>query len=290
MTGGAGDHARLVIPPPRPVWEPLVERALVEDLGLAGDLTTQAIVDPEQEGTARFVARESGSIAGSAFLGFIFGRLDERLRVDVSKADGRRVEPGDMIAAVDGSAAAILIGERTALNLLCHLSGIASATAKFVEAVRGTRAQIVCTRKTTPGLRALEKYAVRCGGGANHRFALDDAVLVKDNHIAWAGGVDEAVTRVRANVGHMVKVELEVDSLEQLELGLEMGVDAFLLDNMQLDELRQAVAMCSGRAATEASGGIDLTTVADVAATGVDMISVGWLTHSSPSLDIGLDV
>jgi nicotinate-nucleotide pyrophosphorylase (carboxylating) len=204
--------------------------------------------------------------------------------------DGSPVRPGDIIAEITGPSRGLLTGERTALNFLGHLSGIATVTASLVEAVRGTKASIACTRKTTPGLRALEKYAVRAGGGMNHRFALNDAVLIKDNHVAIAGGVAEAIRRARAGVGHMVKIEVEVDTLEQLGEAMREGVDAVLLDNMTPAQLREAVAIVDGRAITEASGSVTLATVAAVAASGVDLISVGWCTHSAPTLDIGLDV
>ena len=194
-----------------------------------------------------------------------------------------------MIAIIDGPARGLLTAERTALNFLCHLSGVATATATLVKAVAGTRAQIVDTRKTTPGLRALEKYAVRAGGGGNHRFGLDDAMLIKDNHIALAGGIRTAIERAKANAGHMVKIEVEVDTLSQLEEALALGVDAVLLDNMTTEQLGQAVQMARGKAITEASGRITAATAAAIAATGVDLISVGWITHSSAALDIGLD-
>lgn len=209
--------------------------------------------------------------------------------MEIIRGDGGAVEPGDVIATISGPARALLTGERVALNFLCHLSGVASATASLVAAVKGTRAQIVCTRKTTPGLRALEKYAVRAGGGGNHRFGLDDAVLIKDNHIAIAGGIKPAITSARAHAGHLVKIEVEVDTLAQLEEALALGVDAVLLDNMTSPELARAVAMTGGRAITEASGRITVETAAAIAAAGVDLISVGWITHSAAALDIGLD-
>jgi nicotinate-nucleotide pyrophosphorylase (carboxylating) len=199
------------------------------------------------------------------------------------------VAPGDVIAAIEGPARGLLTGERTALNFLCHLSGVATATASLVSAAQGTKARIVCTRKTTPGLRTLEKYAVRAGGGSNHRFGLDDAILIKDNHIALAGDVRTAIERAKAHAGHLVKIEVEVDTLSQLEQALAIGVDAVLLDNMTVEELREAVAMTGGRAITEASGRITVETARAIAATGVDLISAGWLTHSAAALDIGLD-
>ena len=211
------------------------------------------------------------------------------MKIRRERPDGSMVAAGDVIATVHGPARALLTAERTALNFLCHLSGIATATSAVVQAVRGHKAQIVCTRKTTPGLRALEKYAVRAGGGANHRFGLDDAVLIKDNHIAIAGDIRTAIARARAGAGHMGRIEVEVDSLEQLEAVLAEGVDAVLLDNMSVGQLKQAVAMVGGRALTEASGRVTPQTAPAIAATGVDLISIGWLTHSAPILDIGLD-
>jgi len=215
--------------------------------------------------------------------------IDTAIDFLTERPDGSAVLPGDTIATLRGPARGVLTAERTALNFLCHLSGIATVTATLVTAVRGNRAQIVCTRKTTPGLRAVEKYAVRAGGGGNHRFGLDDAMLIKDNHVAIAGGIRPAVERARAAVGHLVKIELEVDTLEQLAEAMELGVDAVLLDNMALPMLAQGVALVAGRAITEASGRISPDTAAAIAATGVDLISVGWLTHSAAVLDIGLD-
>lgn len=203
--------------------------------------------------------------------------------------DGAEVKPGDVIATIEGLSRALLTGERTALNFLGHLSGIASVTDNIVTAVSGTKASVACTRKTTPGLRALEKYAVRIGGGMNHRFGLHDAVLIKDNHVAIAGDMLEAIRRARATVGHMVKIEVEVDTFDQLQEAMEIGVDAVLLDNMTPAQLRQAVDFVAGRAITEASGNINPTTAAEIAASGVDLLSVGWLTHSTQVLDIGLD-
>jgi len=276
-------------PLPRVILEPLVRAGLIEDLGLAGDLTTNAIVPAEAETRARLVARRAGVVAGLDLAKLTFELIDPSLAFSVGKADGTKVAAGETIAEVAGKAPAILIGERVALNFLCHLSGIASATAHFVAAVAGTKAQIVCTRKTTPGLRAVEKYAVRAGGGHNHRFGLDDAVLIKDNHIAIAGGVVEALRRARQGVGHLVKIEIEVDTLDQLRAALDQHPDAVLLDNMNPAQLAEAVKIVGGRAITEASGGVSLENVAAIAASGVDLISIGWLTHSAPVLDIGLD-
>ncbi|MDQ0467546.1 carboxylating nicotinate-nucleotide diphosphorylase [Labrys wisconsinensis] len=269
--------------------EPLVRAALLEDLGRAGDLTTDAIVPAGHRATTVLAARQPGVVAGLDLAALAFRLIDPAITVTVERPDGAEVSPGTMIAVAEGPARGLLTAERTALNFLCRLSGVATATAGLVAAVRGHKAQIVCTRKTTPGLRGIEKYAVRAGGGGNHRFGLDDAVLIKDNHVAIAGGIRPAVERARAGVGHMVKIELEVDTLAQLEEALGLGVDAVLLDNMTPDELRQAVAMVGGRAVTEASGRVTPATAPAIAAAGVDLISVGWLTHSAPVLDIGLD-
>jgi len=278
-----------VNPLPAIMIEPLVRAALLEDLGRAGDLTSDAIAPADLVTTAALVARQAGVVAGLDLVALAFRLLDQSIEIDRERGDGDEVAPGDTIAVIRGSARAILSAERTALNFLCRLSGIASATAALVAAVRGEKARIVCTRKTTPLLRAIEKYAVRAGGGANHRFGLDDAVLIKDNHVAIAGGVRPAIESARAGVGHLVKIEVEVDTLAQLEEALATGVDAVLLDNMSLEQLREAVAMVAGRIVTEASGGVTPETVRAIAATGVDLISVGWLTHSAPALDIGLD-
>jgi nicotinate-nucleotide pyrophosphorylase (carboxylating) len=274
---------------PTLVIEPLVRATLLEDLGRAGDITTDAIVPTQAHAETGLVARQAGVVAGLDLALLAFKLIDPAIVASVQRPDGARLAPGDVIATVVGPTRGILTAERVALNFLCHLSGIATATAAIVEAVRGHRARITCTRKTTPGLRAVQKYAVRVGGGANHRFGLDDAVLIKDNHIAAAGGIRPAVERVRASVGHLVKVEVEVDTLVQLEEALAVGVHAVLLDNMQPEELRRAVAMVDGRAITEASGGVTPTTAPSIAATGIDLISIGWLTHSVTALDIGLD-
>lgn len=280
------------------VVEPVVRAALLEDLGRAGDITTDAVTaaNPDApDATVALVAREAGVVAGLDCARLAWTLLDPRVRLDVTAPDGTRVRPGDTIATVTGPARALLTGERVALNLLCHLCGIATATAQIADAIADTATHVVCTRKTTPGLRALEKYAVRAGGGRNHRFGLDDAVLVKDNHIAVAGGLTAAVRAVRAHTGHMVAVEVEVDTLDQLRELLALQddprtrVDAVLLDNMTPEQLREAVALVDGRLATEASGRVDATTAPVIAATGVDMISVGRLTHSAAVLDIGLD-
>jgi nicotinate-nucleotide pyrophosphorylase (carboxylating) len=271
------------------IYEPILRRALDEDLGGAGDLTTSAIIPADVTSSGRLVSRQPGTIAGLEVAGRVFSLVDPRIEFRPELADGDTVEAGSVLATVAGPAAGILTAERTALNFLGHLSGIATATAAIVASVRPHRARVADTRKTTPGLRALEKYAVRAGGGVNHRFGLDDAVLVKDNHVAVAGSVAEAVARVRLSVGHLVKVEVEVDTLDQLHEALNEGVDAVLLDNMSLDDLRAAVALVDGRALTEASGGITPETAPLIAATGVDVLSAGYLTHSASSLDVGLD-
>jgi nicotinate-nucleotide pyrophosphorylase (carboxylating) len=235
------------------------------------------------------VARQPGIVAGLDLAKLAFRITNPEIEMMVMQPDGSEVEEGQVIASVTGPARGILTAERTALNFLCHLSGIATATASFVAAVRGYKTRIVCTRKTTPGLRAIEKYAVRAGGSSNHRFGLDDAILIKDNHVAIAGGIRPAMERARAGVGHLVKIEVEVDTLAQLEEVLALGPDAVLLDNMSVEDLRKAVEMVAGQAVTEASGRITAETAPAIAAAGVDIISIGWLTHSAPILDIGLD-
>jgi nicotinate-nucleotide pyrophosphorylase (carboxylating) len=276
---------------PLPVlYRPLLRRALREDLGGAGDITSDAIVPRGLEAAARVVARKPGRIAGLEICLEVFPLLDRRCRVELAAADGSDARAGQILATVRGPARALLAGERTALNLLGRLCGVATATRDLVALVEPYRARVVCTRKTTPGLRLLEKFAVRAGGGANHRFGLDDAVLIKDNHRVIAGGVREALARVRARAGHMVKVEVEVDTLEQLEDALALGADAVLLDNMAVDVLAEAVRRVGGRMITEASGGITPERAREVAATGVDLLSVGWITHSAPQLDVALDL
>ncbi len=280
----------MIVPPlPALMIEPSVRAALLEDLGRAGDLTSDAIVPAGARARTVLRARQPGVVAGLDFALTAFRLIDPAISVDVTRGDGSRLVPGDLIATVSGPARGILTAERTALNFLGHLSGIASATRGVVDAIAGHKAQIVCTRKTLPGLRIAQKYAIRVGGGSNHRFGLDDAVLIKDNHVAIAGGVAEAVARARAGVGHMVKIELEVDTLDQLREALSLRVDAVLLDNMGPEMLAEAVRMVDGRAITEASGGITPATAPAVAASGVDLISIGWLTHSVRVLDIGLD-
>jgi nicotinate-nucleotide pyrophosphorylase (carboxylating) len=273
------------------VIEGAVRRALDEDLGRAGDITTAATIPPGAKARAKLVARKPGTIAGLACAARTFELLDEGVSFRARKRDSDKVEAGALLAEIDGPAAPILSGERVALNFLGHLSGIATLTAAYVEKIGNAKARVCCTRKTTPGLRTLEKYAVRCGGGVNHRYGLDDAVLIKDNHIAVAGGVRQALEKARAAVGHLVKVEIEVDSLAQLKEVLASGkADVVLLDNMDTKMLAEAVKLADGKLKTEASGGVTLETVAAIAATGVDLISSGALTHSAPSLDVALDI
>jgi nicotinate-nucleotide pyrophosphorylase (carboxylating) len=274
---------------PRFLVEQAVDAALAEDLGSVGDITTDAIIPAESQGEASIVARKTGVIAGLDLVEAAFKSLDPETRFRRVVQDASKVEAGGTIATVAGKTRALLIGERTALNFLGRLSGIATLTAAYVAAIQGTRAKIVETRKTTPGLRAFEKYAVRCGGGMNHRFGLYDAVLVKDNHIAAAGGLAGALQKLRARVGHLVRIEIEVDTLDQLEDALNFPIDAVLLDNMDVETLRKAVALVNGRVVTEASGGVTLENVGEIAKTGVDLISVGALTHSARSLDSSLE-
>lgn len=276
--------------PGRLLIEPVVRRGLLEDIGHGGDLTTDALVDPQLRATGAIVARKDGVIAGVEAARLAFELLDPSTEFAVDVPDGSRAFAGQRVAGIRSSARALLTGERTALNILARLCGIASATRLLVDAVGAHRAAIVCTRKTTPGLRVLEKYAVRCGGGANHRFGLDDGVLIKDNHLALAPSIAGAIEAVRRRAGHMVKIEVEVDTLEQLAEVLQTPADAVLLDNMSLEELRQGVDLVDGRMLTEASGTITVERVPAMAATGVDLISSGWITHSAPALDLGLDV
>jgi nicotinate-nucleotide pyrophosphorylase (carboxylating) len=279
------------IPPLLPVlYEDLVRRALLEDLGRAGDVTTDAVVPADRAARGVIVARAAGRIAGLEPALLAFRLLDPGCRADVCLRDGSDAPAGAPVARLEATARALLAAERTALNLLGHLSGIATATRDVVARLRGLETRVAGTRKTTPGLRALEKHAVRAGGGSSHRYGLDDAVLIKDNHVALAGGIAEAVRRARASVAHVVKVEVEVDTLDQLDEALAAGAEAVLLDNMDLRTLREAVNRARGRAVTEASGGIRPENVREVAETGVDLVSLGWLTHSAPALDVALDV
>jgi nicotinate-nucleotide pyrophosphorylase (carboxylating) len=268
-----------------------VTRTLAEDLGRAGDVTSTATIPEDLPARAVVVARKAGVIAGLPLAAAAFRRLAPEIEIAAHARDGAEVAIKTALLTVTGPARAVLAAERAALNLLGHLSGVATATHEFVRRVAGTKTRICCTRKTTPGLRALEKYAVRCGGGFNHRFGLDDAMLIKDNHIAVAGSIRAVLERARACAGHLVKVEIEVDSLDQLREVLDVGIaDAVLLDNMNAAAMRQAVAMVAGRLVIEASGGITLDNIAEIAATGVDYASSGWITHSAPNLDIALDI
>jgi nicotinate-nucleotide pyrophosphorylase (carboxylating) len=290
MTSDIQMRPFMTLPPLLPfIYEPLVRTALLEDLGRAGDITADAIVPADRWASLVLRARQPGVIAGLEVARCALQMISPAIKLIAERPDGSIVASGEVIATVEGPARALLTGERTALNFLCHLSGVATATAMLVDAVRGTRAKIVCTRKTTPGLRALEKYAVRAGGGGNHRFGLDDAILIKYNHIALAGDIRTAIERAKINAGHLVKIEVEVDTLAQLETALTLGVDAVLLDNMGVDDLKKAVAMAAGKVITEASGRITTATAPAIAASGVDLISVGWITHSAAALDIGLD-
>ena len=268
----------------------VVDAALAEDLGQAGDITTRALVPPGTPMTAVIRSREAGCIAGTSVVPLVLSRLPETARATILVPDGRMVRSGETVAELNGAAATILTGERTILNLLGRLSGIATATAAVVRAVEGTGVAIKDTRKTTPGLRLLEKYAVAAGGGVNHRIGLHDAVLIKDNHIGIAGSVAEAVARTRAALGQAVPIQVEVETLAELEEALGARAEAVLLDNMRPEQLRCAVALAAGRCYTEASGGITLANVREIAETGVDAISLGWLTHSAKSLDLGLDL
>ena len=271
--------------------ENAVRAALDEDLGRAGDITTLATIPAGKQATAVFAVRKPGVVCGLPIAEAVFRNIDPSIRFEALVEDGASV-PGNRtpVARVSGDARAILTAERTALNYMCRMSGISTLTAKYVALVAHTNANICCTRKTTPGLRAFEKYAVRCGGAMNHRFGLDDAVLIKDNHIAVCGGIREALRAAKAFVGHLVKVEIEVDTLEQLQEVLDEGADFCLLDNMSTDMMREAVKMSAGRVKLEASGGINIETVKAIAETGVDLISSGALTHSAPILDLGLDI
>ncbi len=278
----------MILPPHR--IEEAVRGALAEDLGRAGDITSAATIPVNAGAKAAITARQPGVIAGMPLAREVFRQMDATIAFDALVEDGATVSAGTVLAYVTGLAQSILTAERTALNFLGHLSGIASVTAAFVDAVRGTGAKITCTRKTTPGLRAFEKYAVRCGGGSNHRFGLDDAVLIKDNHVAIAGGVAPAIKAAKGAVGHLVKVEIEIDSLEQLAEAITVAPDAILLDNMTPDRLSEAVNLVGGRVIVEASGGVTIGNVRAIAETGVDVISSGWITQSAPSLDVALDI
>jgi nicotinate-nucleotide pyrophosphorylase (carboxylating) len=268
-----------------------VTRALAEDFGRAGDVTSVATVPAGLAGRAVVEAREAGVISGLPLVEAAFRKLDAGVKLTAHAHDGDAVAAKTVLMTVEGNARGLLGAERTALNFLGHLSGIGTATAALVRLIAGTKARVCCTRKTTPGLRALQKYAVRCGGGFNHRFGLDDAILIKDNHIAVAGGIGPVLKRARAAAGHLVKIEIEVDTLDQLHEVLDTGLaDVVLLDNMDPAALTEAVGLVAGRLITEASGGITLASAAAIAATGVDYLSSGAITHSSVNLDVGLDI
>lgn len=275
---------------PHLLFEKSVKEALLEDLGRAGDITSEAILNKNIKIEATLVARKCGVLCGTATALTAFQLIDPEIKYDNILIDSALVNSGDIIARINGSATSILAAERVALNFLGHLSGISTLTAEYVSQISHTHAKICDTRKTTPNLRALEKYAVSCGGGVNHRFGLDDAILIKDNHIAVAGGVAAALRAAKQKIGHLVKIEIEVDTLDQLHEALSEGVDVVLLDNMSIPQLAEAVRMINKQALSEASGGISLDTVAAVAETGVNLISVGALTHSAPVLDVGLDI
>ena len=275
--------------PPQGAIDDAIRRALAEDLGDAGDITSVAIIPADRKARAVVAARKPGVIAGAPIATQVFHAIDPNVTVTQRVADGARVAAGDVVLDLAGSARSITIAERVALNFLGHLSGVATATAEIADAIKHTKGRVCCTRKTTPGLRALEKYAVRCGGGLNHRFGLYDAILIKDNHIAAAGGVAPAIRAARQNAGHMVKIEVEVDTLEQLDVALAEKADVVLLDNMDAATLREAVRRVNGRAITEASGSITKATAPALAEAGVDLLSAGWITHSATCLDLGLD-
>jgi nicotinate-nucleotide pyrophosphorylase (carboxylating) len=279
------------IPPlPDVVIEPIVKLALAEDLGVAGDITTDALIDPDSDGSWVMRARKPGVVAGLDSATLAGWLIDPDLAYELHALDGASVKAGDTIMSIEGAARSVLMAERTMLNFVTHLSGIATLTRAFVEAVEGTGATIASTRKTIPGMRALAKRAVRLGGGGSHRYGLDDAILIKDNHIAAAGGVVAALEKARAYAGHLTCIEVEVDSIEQLKQALPLAPHVIMLDNFPLADLKAAVKLAKGKAVLEASGGVTLETVRAIAETGVDIISVGALTHSAPALDVGLDV
>ncbi|MBN3859335.1 MAG: carboxylating nicotinate-nucleotide diphosphorylase [Neisseriaceae bacterium] len=278
-----------LMPLPRVILQPMVENALLEDLGERGDITSLALIDSDVLTELNIIAREAGVICGLELMYLAFKLIDKNIEINYLVNDGDRVEAKTIIATVSGRAQALLTAERTALNFLTLLSGIATQTRSIVDEIQDFPAQITCTRKTIPNLRAIQKYAVRCGGAINHRMNLSDAILIKDNHIAIVGGISEAIRRAKLIAGHNIPIEVEIDNLNQLEKALFEGIQLVLLDNMDYPTMKQAVKMCQGKARTEASGGITLKTVKDVARTGVDFIAIGALTHSFKSLDIGLD-
>ena len=276
-------------PPHAILVEPIVRRTLEEDFGRAGDITSDILIPAETRAKATISARKAGTVAGLVAVDMACRLIDPAIRMTARLPDGSAVAPKGIIAEIEGPARGLLSAERTALNFLGLLSGTATATRAIADCIKHTKARVVCTRKTIPGLRVLQKYAVRCGGGLNHRFGLDDAVLVKDNHIVAAGGVEAAVAALRGRLGHMVKVEVEVTTLDQLETVLRLGIDTVLLDNMDPAMLKRAVALNNGRAALEASGNVTVDKAREIAETGVDYMSSGAVTHSAASLDVGLD-
>ncbi|MEM6413249.1 MAG: carboxylating nicotinate-nucleotide diphosphorylase [Pseudomonadota bacterium] len=290
MTSARPAAPTSLVPLPRQIMTDAVERALEEDLGHAGDVTTTACIPANQNMRAEIRVRKPGVIAGIELVLETFRQIDPTINILTPYKDGYFLESDQTILEIEGPARGILTGERVALNFMGHLSGIATLTHQFVQAIKHTQARFTCTRKTTPGLRALEKYAVRCGGGSNHRFGLYDAVMIKDNHIAAAGGIQKAIEQTRSTIPHTMKIEVEVDTLKQLGEALEAGADVVLLDNMTTDDLKSAVTINNHRSILEASGNVTLDTVCAIAETGVDVISSGWITHSAPSLDVGLDV
>jgi len=271
------------------IIEPLVRMALAEDLGRAGDITSDSTVPESARACVVIAAREEGRIAGLDIAEAAFRMVDANLKITRLIREGADVKKGDEVMKVEGRARSILTAERVALNFMGHMSGVATLTLKMVRAVGNHKAKIAATRKTLPGLRAVQKYAVMVGGGIPHRYGLDDAVLIKDNHIAMSGGVRNAIRNAKAHIGHTVKIEVEVDTLEQLADVLDEGVDIVMLDNMTGEQMKQAVAMVGGRAVVEASGGVTLARIPEIAATGVDLISSGAITHSAPNFDVGLD-
>ena len=272
---------------------PLVESALLEDLGRRGDVTSQATIPADKQATLTLTVRDDGVVCGLDLARLAFAQVDASIEFTAHTQDGAWVTAGEALATISGNARNLLTAERTALNFMTHLSGIATATREVVDLVADYPAQITCTRKTIPGLRTVQKYAVRCGGGRNHRLGLDDAILIKDNHIAIAGNIPNAIAQAKQLAGHLIPIEIEVDTLEQLQQAIDAGAELVLLDNMSPDTLRQAVALCknhpSSRIKTEASGGITPDSVVAVAETGVDFIAMGYLTHSTTALDIGMD-
>lgn len=269
----------------------IIETALEEDLTQAGDITSQALFDGSEQAEASIIIKQAGILCGIDIAERTFLKVDPSLTIEIIKYDGQKVDECDIAAKIKGSSRSILTAERTALNFVMHLSGIASQTAFYIDKIKQTNAKLCDTRKTTPGLRGLEKYAVSCGGGSNHRFGLYDAILIKDNHIAASGGIKQALDRVQRQVGHTVKIEIEVDTLEQLAQVIDHGgADIVMLDNFDVKDLEKAIAMINSRITSEASGGINLETIEKIAKTGVNYISVGAITHSAPALDIGLDL